>query len=95
MIVGLLQGSFGTFVMVGFGILASLTVVVWWPMTAFLESWWWGGLTLLFPPTFFVFACRHFQKARKPLICGLFFLTVSVLLFIIRTFLSTFFEQVP
>lgn len=91
MIFGLVEGTFGAFFMVGFGILAILTVLLWWPITAFLEAWWWGLLTFLFPPTFFVFAGLHFQKARKPLIFGLLFLIFSVLIFIVRSFLGTFF----
>lgn len=89
----LLENSVVGFLMAAFGILAIVTVGLWWPITAFLEAWWWGGLTFLFPPTFLVFACLHFKKARKPLILGLLFTIVSVSLFIVRMFLTTFFVQ--
>jgi hypothetical protein len=90
-LIQLVEGPFGAFAMAGSGIMAILVVGLWWPITAFLEAWWWGVLTLLFPPTFLVFACVHFQKAKKPLILGLFFPLVSIAIFILRSFLATFF----
>lgn len=72
-LIQLVEGPFGAFAMAGSGIIAILVVGPWWPIAAFLEAWWWGVLTLLFPRTFVVCACAHFQKAKKPLILGLFF----------------------
>ena len=92
-VIQLVEGSFGGIVMSGCGILAVIVVGFWWPITAFLHNWWWGALTLVFPPTFFVFACLHFQKAKAPLLLGILVTLVSVGLFIARSFLATFFNS--
>ena len=77
--------------MVGSGILAAIVVGLWWPIVAFLEKWWWGALTFVFPPTFLVFACLNFQRAKVPLALAILFTLVSLGLFVLRSFMTTFF----
>jgi len=88
----LLEGWFGALVMALSGILFLVMIGIVFPIVAFRVAWWWGVLCFLFAgPATLIFTILHFQKAKVPLLVTVVSGVVSIGMFMLRSFTTTFF----
>ncbi len=91
-----LEGSFGALVMAGFGMLFILSVMFIFPLVALFRDWRFGVLCLLLPgPATLAFIYFYYKHKEVKLLTVLTFasLAISLSMFLLRAFLSTFFIQ--
>ncbi|MEY4700070.1 MAG: hypothetical protein RL326_257 [Pseudomonadota bacterium] len=91
-IFGLLEGSFGALIMSLSGLLFIVTLGIVFPIVAFGVAWWWGVLCFLFAgPATLIFTILHFQRAKIPFLVTIISGIVAIGMFMIRSFMTTFF----
>jgi hypothetical protein len=74
------------------GIIFIVTIAVVFPIVAFRVAWWWGLLCFFFAgPATLIFTILHFQRAKVAFFTTLVSGVVAVGIFIMRSFLNTFF----
>lgn len=84
-------GSWGALVMVFAGLGAMLCFQIWLTVVAFMVRWWWGLVVFFVPCGGLVFAITNWQVAKKPFLAGVVCLALAVGMFVLRSFIATFF----
>jgi hypothetical protein len=91
-ILGLLEGPFGALIMALSGIVFIVTMAIVFPIVAFRVAWWWGLLCFFFAgPATLIFTILHFQKAKIPFVATIISGLVAIGMFMMRSFINTFF----
>jgi hypothetical protein len=89
---GLLEGSFGALIMALSGIVFIVTIVFVFPVVAFRVAWWWGLLCFVFAgPATLIFTILHFERAKVTFLITLVSGAVAIGMFMMRSFMATFF----
>ncbi len=88
----LFEGWLGALIMALSGIVFIVTIALVFPIVAFRVAWWWGLLCFVFAgPATLIFSILHFQRAKVPLLVTIVSGVVAIGVFILRSFINTFF----
>ena len=89
-LIKLIEGPLGASIMVLSGIVVILCCNFWLAIKAFSVKWWWGAVVFFVPFGAIVFACAHWQTAKKPIVTGILFFILASGMFILRSLVATF-----
>lgn len=90
------MGSGGALVQATAGLLGLTMILVVFPYLGFRKAWWWGLTCLLFAGVgTIVFSANYFRETWKYLAITVALGSLSLGIFILRSFVATFFTEVP
>ena len=91
-VINVIGSQVGAILMITFGFAAIYCLKVWLVLLSYRASLFWAIAVFLVPFVDLVYTLKNWHLAKKPFLLGIFFLVLSIGMYLVRSLLQTFFN---